>query len=439
MEQNKVTYKDIFKESEYRKLLLAGIINRFGDSVDAIAFTWLVYQITHSAAWSAIVFALNTLPNVLVQPFAGAIVEKMDKKAVIITTNLLRAAVVIVFAVMYRFGMLNAFAMAAMTLIITTIESFDLPADSAFTAQVIKKEHLTTGISLSKMLTGAATLVGTGVAGIIIAAFGVVPAMLIDVSTFLLAAVLISMMKHKEVTLINEGTEVAESGSEENSETKRDSVENFLMLFKDGVTYMLKTPVVRNFCLLCVALNFMLVPINALQAPIASEIFGMGGELLSFAGAFASIGGIVGAALLPVLSNRLSPLKITCLGIFALGIGLAGIAFGGIFRGNAIASYAVVSACFFAMTVAAALVGGVIGIQFMKSVEMEYMARASAVFGAVATASMPIGSILVSALVARISTDKILLVSAGFAGIIFFITAITRPDLEKQEELADAT
>ena len=79
MEQNKKMYGEIIKEREYRKLIFATVINRFGDSVDAIAFTWLVYQITHSAAWSAIVFALNTLPNVVVQPFAGAIVEKLPR------------------------------------------------------------------------------------------------------------------------------------------------------------------------------------------------------------------------------------------------------------------------------------------------------------------------------------------------------------------------
>ena len=41
MEQNKKMYGEIFKEREYRKLILASVINRFGDSVDAIAFNWL--------------------------------------------------------------------------------------------------------------------------------------------------------------------------------------------------------------------------------------------------------------------------------------------------------------------------------------------------------------------------------------------------------------
>ncbi len=48
-------YRDIVKSPEYRKLLLTNLMNRFGDSVDAIAFTWLVYEITSSASWSALI------------------------------------------------------------------------------------------------------------------------------------------------------------------------------------------------------------------------------------------------------------------------------------------------------------------------------------------------------------------------------------------------
>ena len=86
--KNRSNYSKILKESEYIKLLFSNLINRFGDSVESITFTWVVYQITNSAAWSAIVFALNVLPNVIVQPFAGAIVEKMNKKQVLIATQI---------------------------------------------------------------------------------------------------------------------------------------------------------------------------------------------------------------------------------------------------------------------------------------------------------------------------------------------------------------
>ncbi len=423
MEKNSITYKDIISNSNYRKLMLSGMIDRFGDSTDAIAFTWLVYQITHDAMWSAIVFALNMLPNVIVQPFAGAIVEKKNKKKVIILTYMLRATVITTFAALYTLGLVNALVMAVLTLIITTIESFSLPATSAFTAQVLRKEHMTCGLSISKMLTSAASLVGTGIAGVIIATWGAIPAMLIDISTFIIAAVLILMMKKNEAP------------TESDTDYSKESIAT---LFTDGIRYVVKTPIVRNFCILCVALNFMLVPINALQAPIVEEIFKMGGELLSFGGVSASLGGIAGAAFLPVLSKKWNPLQIICSGTGILGIGLTGIAMGGLVSGKAVQCYVVVSVCFFIIVLAATLIGGIIGIQFMKSVDSDYISRASAVFNAFSTASMPIGSLLVSILVSRIPTDRLMLFASIFAGIILVTTLITRPVLEKREDTADA-
>ena len=79
---NTITYRELLKNREYVKLLFTNLIDRFGDSVDAIAFTWLTYQLTKSAAWSALIYGLNVLPNIVAQPFFGALVEKMDKKKV---------------------------------------------------------------------------------------------------------------------------------------------------------------------------------------------------------------------------------------------------------------------------------------------------------------------------------------------------------------------
>ena len=117
-----IKYRDVLKDKEYRKYLFSGLINRFGDSIDAIAFTWLVYQITHSASWAAIIFGLNVVPNIVVQPLAGPIVEKLDKKKVIVFSHLARGLVISAFVLMYMMGIVNPYIMIAFTLIITTIE-----------------------------------------------------------------------------------------------------------------------------------------------------------------------------------------------------------------------------------------------------------------------------------------------------------------------------
>ena len=433
MEQNRKMYGEIIKEHEYRKLIFATVINRFGDSVDAIAFTWLVYQITHSAAWSAIVFALNTLPNVVVQPFAGAIVEKMNKKHVIVATHLLRAVIITLFALLYRAGLVNALVMAIFTLVITTVESFNLPATSAFTMQVVKKEHMTCGMSLNSMLSSAASLAGTGAAGVIIATAGVTTAMMIDVVTFAVAAALIGAMKAGRVAITEAAQNEVSKTTSEAGETENKKEQNKIEFFLDGFRYVASSRVICNYGLLAVALNFMLIPITALQAPIASEIFKMGGEILSIAGAFAAIGGIAGSAFVPVLSQKLSPLKMIMFGTSLLGAGMLGMACGGVFVGNNIACYVDVAASFFIMMVAASIIGGTINIQFMKNADPKYIARAAAVMGACGTACMPVGSLLLSAVVTKVSTGAILVFCVIFAIAILAILVFVKPQMEIEE------
>ena len=83
-EKKEVKFKDLLHQTDYIKVLIANTISRFGDSIDAIAFAWLVYMITKSASWSAIILAVNYLPTIFIQPITGTLVERMNKKKVVI-------------------------------------------------------------------------------------------------------------------------------------------------------------------------------------------------------------------------------------------------------------------------------------------------------------------------------------------------------------------
>jgi len=55
MEREVTSYRPLGTQKEYLKLIAANVINRFGDSVDAIAIAWLMYEITNSAALMALI------------------------------------------------------------------------------------------------------------------------------------------------------------------------------------------------------------------------------------------------------------------------------------------------------------------------------------------------------------------------------------------------
>lgn len=429
-------YRDIVKSPEYRKLLLTNLINRFGDSVDAIAFTWLVYEITGSASWSALIFGLNMLPNILVQPFAGPVIEKLDKKKVIVATHILRGIVISAFVAMYLAGIVNPFIMAGFTILITTIESFNLPATTAFIPSVIKKEHLTHAMSLNSTLSSAMALVGTGLAGIIIAKLGVYTAMLIDAATFFIAAFGTSTIRRLKEVEAEESAENAESSDKEVSK------ESYMSLLKGGIKYIAKSRVILNYCLIAVILNFLLVPINSLMAPITESVYGLGSELLSVIGMACAIGSILGSAVVPMISEKVSAKNTLVISGFVLGAGMYALSLGKYVYGKALFGYLLVGGCYLVMCLAASVMGGVVSVQFVKNVDQNYLARAGAIFNASASAATPLGSVIVSVIALKLNPALLIAVSAVLAIVLFLLVAVSNMkfDLteEKEEEQANA-
>ncbi len=426
-------YRDIVKSPEYRKLLFTNLINRFGDSVDAIAFTWLVYQITQSASWSAIIFGLNILPNIIVQPFAGPIIEKLDKKKVIVATHILRGIVISAFVGMYLAGIVNPFIMAAFTLIITSIESFNMPASTAFIPSIIKKEHLTHAMSLNSTLSSAMALVGTGLAGIIIAKFGVYTAMLIDAATFFIAAFGTSTIRRLNEIESSEDHSVAKEASSEQA-----ADESYIALLKAGAKYITKNRVILNYCFIAVILNFLLVPINSLLAPLADDVYKLGSEMLSVVGIAFSIGAIIGSAIVPMISEKFSAKNILVICGLVLGGGMYALSLGRYLGGAVIPGYLLVSTCYIVISIATSVLSGVLSVMFVKVVDQSYLARAGAIFNASATAATPVGSVLVSVMALKLNPALLIAVSAVLAIVLFVLVGVSNLRFEMKEELSNA-
>jgi len=429
-------YKDVLKNQEYRKLLLSSIINRFGDSIDAIAFTWLVYQITKSASWAAFIYGLNVLPNIVIQPFIGPIVEKMNKKKVIVVTDVLRAGIIAAFAFMYVTGIVNPYIMAGFTLLITTVESFCLPASGAFTPSVLKKEELAHGMSLRSSLSDAFSLIGTGCAGVIIANLGVQAAMLIDASTFVIAGILIFFTKTVEERTVDSVKEPVQ----EKTDVGADAKESYSAMLKDGLSYVLHNHAILNICFVAILMNFFLVPLNSLQAPIAEDIYGLGSELLSVIGMAAAIGGIIGSIITPMIMKKLSTKKvIVCCGMI-IGIFMYLMSKGKFFGGAALPGYIFAGLCFFMMVTAASVISGCVGIQFVKTCDQNYLARAGAVLNAAGMAATPIGAFLVSLVSVRLSAAFLIALCGIAMAVIMVLVSLSKMNFEMsgKKELTDA-
>lgn len=420
--QNKIGYRDILHQVEYMKMMIAALINRFGDSIDAIASTWIVYELTGNAAWSALIFGVNKVPSILVTPLAGAWVEGRKKKTIMIVTDLIRAACVAFVATGYLFGFLQAWMLILTTLVISTVEAFRGPANAALTPKVLKEEYYEYGMSLSATLSSVVELIGTAAAAGIIAVIGTSGAIYVDMATFLLSALLITFVNTKEQNLVRQ----------------KFNAKAYTKDLADGFLYVKKDKMITIFLLIAVFLNGILVPLNALQAPFVSEVLHGGAEVLSLFGIAVTVGMLLGSATYPMIC-RLVPGKAVWV------IGGSGVTFFYMifpvlspFFINKILMYGCTAVFSAATGYTVALMNAHFNVFSVKRIKTEYLARISGIVTATSVASMPVVSFLVSGIASKVKTGTIFMVSGMLALLVtvaMFFSKTLGDDEEKKEEV----
>lgn len=407
----KIGYRQVFTQKEYCKIIFANLISRFGDSIDAVAFTWLVYAVTQSASWTAVISACNMLPTMLLQPFAGAAVEHRNKKKIMIVSDVIRGLVVIALAFCYVTDRMNPWGMLVFTLTISSVEAFCMPASTAIIPKILDEKYYEYGMSLNSVGSTVMQLVGTGAAGVIIGMFGVHIAIAIDAVTFFGAAVIKMFLKVKE--------DVSVETSRTHDSDMKTVVNHYLEDLKEGISYVKKNKILVNLGLLGFLVNGMLVPVNCFLTPLVSDVLKQGSELLSVISMAITVGSIAGSVFYPMLIKHMSVKRYVFATGFIMSVSIMFLPIGSMFADKAALVYIVTGGIGLFLGLCASLLGALFNVQFMKNTEEDYMARANAIFSAFVTAAMPILSFLMSGVVKFVAVKELITASGVLCAIIF--------------------
>lgn len=422
MKKNGSGYREILRQSQFMKLVAANVVNRLGDSLDALAYTWIVYQVTNSPSWTALIFGLNQLPSILLQPVAGALVERRNKKRVMVVTDVLRGLITLGFCQLYMAGTLSGGSIAAFTLLISSVEAFRLPCGKAVLPQLLSDAHYTYGTSVNDALCTAAQLAGTGLAGVVIALWGAQAAVFADGITFFLSALILSTLRLKPA-------EAEQKGARE---------EPFLQTLSGGFRYVVTRAEIRNLALLALMMNACVVPLNSFFAVLVEDIWRQGAALMSAVNVALVAGTLLGSVAYPLLADRMHMRRLLLLAGTLLGLALAVQPLLGALTDSRLIWLGGV-ACFLAAGVTMTICGSAISVEIMRVVAPDYLSRVSAIFNAVGVAAMPVVSFALSA-VCRAVPVPILLISGGILFMIVMgLMAALRvrlgaPEMEKNED-----
>lgn len=398
-----VGYKDILKQKSFMLYLLANVVSRFGDSVDSIAYSWMVYELTGSAALMATLFGVNAIPNIIFLPIAGVFVDYKSKKKIQCVCSIGRGLIVTLTAILFITGNLEVYHLFVFTFINSTLESFQVPSATALLPLLLEKKYFAHGSALQSTASRVAELIGMGLAGFIVAFMGISGALFIDAATFFICGGMLIFLKHMPETL----------------NKHKMNIKNYGKDLKDGFRYIYNHKLIFYICLFAAALNMFLVPYNTLNVPFVSDTLKLGPEAISTMGICLTVGMLIGSMIFPKLQS-----KIKGINLFIVSGILLGSWYFYLLAATLISSkimiYTIIGIGCFIAGVTIGLINMLVNVTFMQRVESEYLGRAAGVLSAMAMCAMPLGAFIVGGISATVSVELIYLLS-GIIIITIFI------------------
>jgi MFS family permease len=184
-------YVRLALNGSFTSLWTGQMISLFGDRVHQIALAFLVGGVTGSILAVAFVFVAATLPNLLLAPVAGTYVDRWNQRDVMIVSDILRAAVVLLMPIA---AVTNVYLVYPLIFLVTSISIFFRPARVAILPRIVRSDDLLTANSALWAGETFADVIGYPLAGIFVGFLGpALPlAFWIDAATYGASAILIA-------------------------------------------------------------------------------------------------------------------------------------------------------------------------------------------------------------------------------------------------------
>lgn len=278
----------------------------FGSLLVQFALVWWLTKTTGSATVLALAMMVALLPQVFVGPFAGALVDRWSRRAVMIVTDSVIALTIIGLAVLAATGAMRVGHVFAVMFIRSVGGVFHWAAMQASTSLMVPERHLARVAGLNQTLNGALQIVAPPVGALL---WGVLPLygiLAIDVVTALLAVLPLCFIPIPQPTVRRPAGAL--------SSLIRDVME--------GLGYIWQWPGARLLLLMVTVINFTVSPGFALMPILITRHFGGGALELGWMESAWGIGVVVGGLILSVWGGFRRRILTTLMGLVGMGAGI---------------------------------------------------------------------------------------------------------------------
>jgi MFS family permease len=161
------------RNRNFRLFFLGQGISLVGTWMQMTAVSWLVWRMSHNAVLLGVVGFSSQISTFVLAPFAGVLVDRVNRYRLVIVTQVLSMAQALTLAGLMYTGRLDIWHIIVLSLALGTINAVDAPARQSFIVQMLdRREDLNNAVALNSSVVNGARLIGPSVAGLLIAGFG---------------------------------------------------------------------------------------------------------------------------------------------------------------------------------------------------------------------------------------------------------------------------
>jgi len=254
------------------RIFYAGMaVSIFGTWMQTVGASWLVYRLTGSAFLLGLVAAAQQLPMLFLAPFAGVWADRVDRRKLLIATQVLTLLQAATLTALTFSGVVTATHVVLVSLALGIVNAAETPTRQAFLLEMVgSKEDLPNAIALQSMMFNTARLLGPTLAGFVVAAFGEAWCFALNTASYV--AILVAYAR------IRVSPRAAGRASA-----------HLLVELAAGFRWVFGLMPARRLILLVAAISFFSAPWQPLMPIVAAERFG--GDSRTFGFLIGAVGG----------------------------------------------------------------------------------------------------------------------------------------------------
>ena len=203
----------ILKNRTFLLLFLGNTISLIGFGFNLVGVSWLVLEVTGSELALGKLMAMATVPGVVLALFAGIIIDKVNRKWLLVVLDLFRMVVVSTFVILLIQDRFSMTALFITVLLMGTGSSLFWPTAQAFVQELVSAKDYFHANALLSASYQAGSILGAGIGGVVVHFYGVPTALAFNALTHLISALLISAAPFKRQVVHHEVESILQSVS----------------------------------------------------------------------------------------------------------------------------------------------------------------------------------------------------------------------------------